>query len=66
MDKEPDHSEKLHSSYAGRWVALVRGRVIAQGGTPEQALRASQSSRYNGRDGINLARRSSDHKSLFR
>jgi tRNA nucleotidyltransferase/poly(A) polymerase len=34
-----------HSPYAGRWVALVRGRVIAQGGTPEQALRASQSSR---------------------
>lgn len=27
-------------------MALLRGRVIAQGGTPEQALRASQSSRY--------------------
>jgi len=39
-------SSQSHSSYAGRWVALVRGRVIAQGGTPEQALRASQSSRY--------------------
>lgn len=37
-------SEK-RSPYAGRWVALVRGRVVAQGGTPEQALRASQSSR---------------------
>ena len=23
--------------YAGRWVALVEGRVVAQGGTPEQA-----------------------------
>jgi tRNA nucleotidyltransferase/poly(A) polymerase len=33
------------SPYAGRWVARVRGRVIAQGGTPEQALRASQFSR---------------------
>lgn len=32
--------------YAGRWVALVRGRVVAQGGTPEQALRASQASRH--------------------
>ncbi|MDP2776696.1 MAG: DUF5678 domain-containing protein, partial [Anaerolineales bacterium] len=46
MDEETDNSEKLHSPYTGRWVALVRGRVIAQGGTPEQALRASQSSRY--------------------
>lgn len=33
------------SPYAGRWVARARGRVIAQGGTPEQALRASQFSR---------------------
>ena len=30
-------------SYAGRWIARLRGRVIAQGGTPEQALRAAQS-----------------------
>ncbi|HNO92870.1 MAG TPA: HD domain-containing protein [Anaerolineales bacterium] len=41
-----------HSPYAGRWVALVRGRVVAQGGTPEQALRASQSSRYKERPEI--------------
>ncbi len=46
MDEETDNSKKLHSPYTGRWVALVRGRVIAQGGTPEQALRAAQSSRY--------------------
>jgi len=32
--------EKL---YAGRWVARLRGRIIAQGGTPEQARRAAQS-----------------------
>jgi tRNA nucleotidyltransferase/poly(A) polymerase len=31
------------SSYAGRWVARLRGRVVAQGGTPEQARRAAQS-----------------------
>lgn len=43
---------KMQSPYAGRWVALVRGRVIAQGGTPEQALRASQSSRYKERPEI--------------
>jgi poly(A) polymerase len=29
--------------YSGRWVAYLRGRIIAQGGTPEQALRAAQS-----------------------
>ncbi|NWF63433.1 MAG: CCA tRNA nucleotidyltransferase [Chloroflexi bacterium] len=42
----------LNSPYAGRWVALVRGRVVAQGGTPEQALRASRSSRYKERPEI--------------
>ncbi len=46
MDEETSNPEKHPSPYAGRWVALVRGRVIAQGGTPEQALRASLSSRY--------------------
>jgi tRNA nucleotidyltransferase/poly(A) polymerase/pimeloyl-ACP methyl ester carboxylesterase len=40
------------SPYAGRWVALVRGRVVAQGGTPEQALRASQFSRNKERPQI--------------
>lgn len=44
--KMTEESSQAHSSYAGRWVALVRGRVVAQGGTPEQALRASQSSRH--------------------
>lgn len=41
-----------NSPYAGRWVALVRGRVVAQGGTPEQALRASQASRHKERTEI--------------
>jgi tRNA nucleotidyltransferase/poly(A) polymerase len=31
------------NSYAGRWIARLRGRVIAHGGTPEQARRAAQS-----------------------
>jgi putative nucleotidyltransferase with HDIG domain len=31
--------------YAGRWVAMVRGRVVGQGGTPEQARLAAQLSR---------------------
>ena len=30
-------------SYTGRWVARLRGRVVAHGGTPEQARRAAQS-----------------------
>ena len=46
MDDEPMPSEQNNSSYAGRWVARVRGKIIAQGGTPEQALRASQQSRF--------------------
>lgn len=46
MQEEPRSPANGHSPYAGRWVALVRGRVVAQGGTPEQALRASQRSRH--------------------
>lgn len=41
-----NEDRRSQSAYSGRWVALVRGRVVAQGGTPEQALRASQSSRH--------------------
>ena len=37
---------KPPSPYAGRWVARLHGQVIAQGGTPEQARRAAQGSRY--------------------
>ena len=40
------------SPYAGRWVARVRGRIIAQGGTPEQALHAAQVSRHKERPEI--------------
>jgi len=36
-------AEEDEKPYAGRWVARLRGRVIAQGGTPEQAGRAAQS-----------------------
>jgi len=37
------------SAYAGRWVARLRGRIVAQGGTPEQALHAAQQSRHKER-----------------
>jgi len=39
-------AETAVSPYAGRWVARVRGRIVAQGGTPEQALHAAQISRH--------------------
>ena len=35
-----------NSPYAGRWVARLRGKIIAHGGTPEQARRAAQRSRH--------------------
>ncbi len=47
-DKGPtsEYRGQSLSPYAGRWVARVRGQVIAQGGTPEQARRAAQNSRF--------------------
>jgi tRNA nucleotidyltransferase/poly(A) polymerase len=39
-DKRPS------SPYAGRWIARLRGKVIAHGGTPEQARRAAQGCRH--------------------
>jgi tRNA nucleotidyltransferase/poly(A) polymerase len=42
----PDDSQPSVSPYAGRWVARVRGRIIAQAGTPEQALQTAQKSRH--------------------
>ncbi|MGD8403481.1 MAG: HD domain-containing protein [Anaerolineales bacterium] len=43
MTDETGHSA---SPYAGRWVALLRGKVIAQGYTPEEARRAAQTQRH--------------------
>src|ERR1041384_4566048 len=47
-----DDSQTADSPEAGRWVARVRGRIIAQGGTPEQALHAAQISRHKERPEI--------------
>jgi tRNA nucleotidyltransferase/poly(A) polymerase len=47
-----DNENVPSSPYAGRWVARVRGRIIAQGGTPEQALHAAQISRHKERPEI--------------
>jgi putative nucleotidyltransferase with HDIG domain len=41
-----EENPQAASPYAGRWVAKVRGRIVAQGGTPEQALHAAQKSRH--------------------
>lgn len=48
----PDEPEVSASPYAGRWVARLNGKIIAQGGTPEQALRAAQTSRHKERPEI--------------
>ena len=47
-----EESRGSASPYAGRWVARLNGQIIAQGGTPEQALRAAQTSRHKERPEI--------------
>ena len=42
--KQPDSGHA--SPYAGRWVARLRGKIIAQGNTPEEARRAAQTHRH--------------------
>jgi len=41
------------SPYSGRWVANIGDQIIGQGGTPEQALRAAQASRFKETPQIN-------------
>ena len=48
----PDDSRAPTSPYAGRWVARVRGKIVAQGGTPEQALQTAQKIRHKERPEI--------------
>lgn len=43
---DPPVQQLDHSAYAGRWIATIGDQIIGQGGTPAQALRAAQSSRY--------------------
>jgi poly(A) polymerase len=35
-----------HSTYKGRWIATIHGRIVAHGGTYKQALQAAQISRH--------------------
>lgn len=38
--------KQVKHPYAGRWVALINGNIIAHGGTHEQAIAAAKSTRY--------------------
>ncbi len=33
-------------AYSGRWIATINGRIVAHGGTPDQAFQAAQISRH--------------------
>ncbi|MEW6239852.1 MAG: HD domain-containing protein [Chloroflexota bacterium] len=41
----PPPNEEDRSPYAGRWIARVRGQIVGQGGTPEQARQAAAAAR---------------------
>jgi tRNA nucleotidyltransferase/poly(A) polymerase len=45
-DKKGQTESSPVSPYAGRWVARLRGKVVAQGSTPEEARRAAQTHRH--------------------
>jgi len=51
LDPPAEPFEDL-SAYRGRWVARVGGHLVAQGGTPQQALRAALAIRYKERPSI--------------
>ena len=51
MRRETDAEKGTHplgelGPYAGRWIAHIRGRVLGQGGTPDQALMAARLARF--------------------
>ncbi len=45
-DKKGQPDSRSASPYAGRWVARLHGKIIAQGNTPEEARRAAQTHRH--------------------
>ena len=45
MSGQRPKQEAKPDPYAGRWVALLNGQVVAQGGSPEQALKAAKAAR---------------------
>ncbi len=52
MSTEKD--EQSGSPYAGRWVARLGGKIVAQGDTPEEAREAARRSRYKERAEIEI------------
>lgn len=46
MRRDTDQPEKNLSLYAGRWIARLRGKIVGQGGTPEQAILAAKAARH--------------------
>lgn len=48
------HDRADDAPYAGRWVARLQGRVVAHGGTPEEALRAAQADRHKERPEVSF------------
>ncbi len=44
-EQDPSFEGDYLAPYAGRWVALLGNKVIAQGGTPQQALGAAKAAR---------------------
>ncbi len=45
QERQPD-TPALASPYAGRWVARLHGKIVAQGATAEEARRAAQTHRH--------------------
>lgn len=45
-DEQDSLSPDLQPAYSGRWIAMVRKRVVGQGGTPEQARLAARAARF--------------------
>jgi tRNA nucleotidyltransferase/poly(A) polymerase len=48
-DEPRQTDDPLHPTenpYAGRWIAAIAGRIVAQGGTPDQACKAAQTIRF--------------------
>ena len=45
-ERIPDPRSAEFAPYAGRWVAWLSGRVVAQGGTPRQTLQAAKAARH--------------------
>jgi tRNA nucleotidyltransferase/poly(A) polymerase len=45
MPAYPEDGPGSEHAYSGRWVARLQGKVIAQGGTPRQALQAAKAAR---------------------